>query len=91
MRIAFTDEGWEDFMYWALKERKQLKRIGSLITDIKRDPYGGIGKPERLKYFAANVWSRRIDAEHRLVYAIVTDEDETTMVVMQARYHYGNK
>jgi toxin YoeB len=55
-----------------------------LIEDMLRDPFAGIGKPEPLRHVLQGCWSRRIDAEHRLVY-MVEDED---LVILQARYHY---
>ena len=33
-----------------------------------RDRFTGIGKPEPLKHLGPNVWSRRLTAEHRIVY-----------------------
>ena len=50
-----------------------------------RDPTTGIGKPEHLKYFGGNVWSRRINETDRLVYEVFNDRIE----FLQARYHYG--
>ncbi|PZU04720.1 MAG: Txe/YoeB family addiction module toxin [Gordonia sp. (in: high G+C Gram-positive bacteria)] len=85
MNVAFTEYGWEDFTYWAVKDRTKLKRILALIADMQRDPYAGIGKPERLKHVAGVVYSRRIDQEHRLVYVVLDDD---TIVIQQARYHY---
>ena len=84
MNTAFTDDGWEDYTHWSVTDRKILKKINDLIKDIKRSPYEGIGKPERLRHIDDNVWSRRITQEHRLVYVIVDD----TVVIQQARYHY---
>ncbi|MFT3716505.1 MAG: Txe/YoeB family addiction module toxin [Gordonia sp. (in: high G+C Gram-positive bacteria)] len=85
MNVAFTDDGWEDFTYWMVQDRRKVKRIVKLIEAVKRDPYAGEGKPERLKHFPGQVWSRRIDQEHRLVY-VVTDSGE--VVIQQCRYHY---
>jgi toxin YoeB len=50
-----------------------------------REPFSGIGKPEPLKYLGADVWSRRITQEHRLVYLVRTDRID----FLQARYHYS--
>ncbi|AEK58907.1 conserved hypothetical protein [Acidithiobacillus caldus SM-1] len=61
-----------------------MKRINTLLKDIRRSPFQGIGKPEPLKHNLAGFWSRRIDEEHRLVYAI----QEDTILVAQCRYHY---
>ena len=84
MRLVWDASAWEDYTHWQTADRKVLKRINTLIDACLRDPYSGIGRPEQLKYGAAGAWSRRITAEHRLVYLVV-DED---LVILQARYHY---
>lgn len=61
-----------------------LKRINKLITDIQRDPFAGIGKPEPLKHSLSGYWSRRINEEHRLVYKVQDDN----LLIAQCRYHY---
>ncbi|CRZ19955.1 Txe/YoeB family addiction module toxin [Kingella kingae] len=84
MRLIFSDDAWQDYVYWQTADRKILKRINLLIQDIQREPFDGIGKPEPLRFNLAGFWSRRIDEEHRLVYAI---EDESVLIV-SCRYHY---
>ena len=84
MRLAFTPQGWEDYLWWQANDRATLKRVNRLVDDALRDPVAGIGKPEPLRHVLAGCWSRRIDEEHRLVY-LVDGED---LVVLQARYHY---
>ena len=65
-------------------DRRTALRIFSLIEATMRDPCGGIGKPEPLKYLGAGVWSRRITQEHRLVYVV----SDNRIDFIQARYHY---
>lgn len=84
MRLVFTPHGWADYLHWQSVDKKTVKRINRLIEDTMRDPFAGIGKPEPLRHVLQGCWSRRIDAEHRLVY-MVEDED---LVILQARYHY---
>jgi len=84
LKILFSENGWEDYIYWQQMEKKILKRINELIRDIKRSPFSGIGKPEPLKFALAGFWSRRIDSEHRLVYKI----DGGNLFIAQCRYHY---
>lgn len=85
LSLAWTAEGWEDYLYWQTQDRKTLRRINLLIADILRDdPFEGIGKPEPLKHALAGAWSRRIDEANRLVY--ITGDAYVT--VLQARYHY---
>jgi toxin YoeB len=84
-KLAWTSEGWEDYVYWQTQDKKTLKRINALIEDILRDdPFEGIGKPEALKHILAGTWSRRIDATNRLVYVV----SDTHVTILLARYHY---
>lgn len=83
MKIAFEDSAWDDYLWWQKQDRRILKRINELIKDALRDPYVGIGKPERLKYLEG-AWSRRITDEHRLVYYSEGD----LLIITQVRYHY---
>ena len=85
MKIIFADEAWEDYMYWQESDKKTLKRINDLIKAITREPYEGIGDPEPLKFNWSGFWSRRINREHRLVYAVEND----TVLIAQCRYHYS--
>ena len=73
MLLKFTEDAWADYCYWQTQDKKTLKRINKLIKDIQRDPFTGIGKPEPLKYDYQGVWSRRIDAENRLIYMMDGD------------------
>ncbi|MEN0045457.1 MAG: Txe/YoeB family addiction module toxin [Bacteroidota bacterium] len=84
MNLVFTPNAWKDYLYWQKDDRKMLKKVNALIKDIRRTPYEGLGKPEALKFDLAGLWSRRIDREHRLVYAV---EDEH-LLIYSCRYHY---
>lgn len=86
MKICFTSHGWSDYLWWQSNDRRIVKRINTLITDITRNGHDGIGKPEQLREDVSGWWSRRIDREHRLVYRIVDDAVE----IAACRFHYGN-
>ena len=83
-KLIFSDEAWEDYLYWQDTDRSVVRRIHQLIKDIRRNPYGGIGKPEPLKYQLAGWWSRRIDSEHRIVYRVT----EQAVEIANLRSHY---
>ncbi len=60
--FTFTGKAMEQYIYWQMQDRKTLKKINSLITDIKRNgAMQGIGKPELLKHNKSGLYSRRID------------------------------
>lgn len=42
--LLFLPDGWEDYLYWQMQDKKILRRINALIRDIQRDPFAGIGK-----------------------------------------------
>ena len=84
MRLVWVSSAWEDYTYWQKADRRILKRVNMLIDAALRDPFGGIGKHEQLKYGASGAWSRRITDEHRLVYLVAGDD----LVILQVRYHY---
>ncbi|UYO63288.1 Txe/YoeB family addiction module toxin [Acetobacterium wieringae] len=84
MNKVWTDEAWEDYLYWQSQNKKTLKRINVLLQDIDRNGYEGIGKPEPLWHEFQVFWSRRIDDTNRIVYRIKGGQIE----VVQCRFHY---
>lgn len=84
MRLVFSEQAWEDYLWWQKTDRTILNRINRLLHEAARDPFHGIGKPEPLKHALAGWWSRRITGEHRLVYRVEGDQ----LLIAQLRYHY---
>lgn len=84
MKLVFAETAWDDYLYWQQQDRKVLNRINSLIQEVKRDPFRGVGKPEALRHALAAYWSRRITDEHRMVYRVAGDE----LQIAQLRYRY---
>ena len=82
--VNLSENAWDDYLYWQRTDRKLLNRINTLIKDIQRQPFEGIGKPEPLKYEFSGYRLRRITDEHRIIYKINTD----SVLIAQLRYHY---
>ncbi|EUJ34189.1 Txe/YoeB family addiction module toxin [Brochothrix campestris] len=82
---AWSDDAWDDYMYWHNQgDKNTIKKINRLIKDIDRNPFEGIGKPEPLKHELSGKWSRRITDEHRLIYSIVDE----ALYIYSAKDHY---
>jgi toxin YoeB len=81
---VFQPEFREDLQHWVATDRKTALRILTLVEAVMRTPFEGLGQPEPLKHLGANVWSRRITHEHRLVYLVSDDRIDFLL----ARYHY---
>lgn len=83
-RAIFHPEFRADLPHWVESDRETALRVLQLVEAVIRDPFTGIGKPERLKFVLEDCWSRRITQEHRLVYRVT----EGRIDFLQARYHY---
>lgn len=86
MNKAFTDIGWEDYLYWQTEDRKTLRKINTLLKDIERNGNEGIGKSEPLTGDLSGFWSRRINQKDRLIYALEMDQ----IIIIACRYHYDD-
>lgn len=84
MKLLWDERGWEDYLSWQLEDKKTLKRINTLVKDIQRDPFKGIGKPEPLTGDLSGWWSRRIDDTNRIVYR----EQNGIIIIASCRGHY---
>ena len=82
--LSWTEDAWNDYLYWQSQDRKTLKRLNALIRDMKRSPFEGIGKPEPLKWDYQGAWSRRIDSANRIVYTVIGDD----LCILSCRDHY---
>jgi toxin YoeB len=83
-QVIFEASAFEDFSNWATQDKKLYDKIVTLINDIQRNPFNGLGKPEPLRYELKGFWSRRINQEHRLVYKVT----DTAIIVAACKYHY---
>lgn len=87
MRKIWSDEAWEDYLYWQTQDKKTLKKINQLLKNIDRNGYNGIGNPEPLKADLSSYWSVRIDEKNRLVFRIKND----CLEIWQCGSHYRDK
>lgn len=83
-QVIFEAGAFEDFSNWAAQDKDIYEKIVTLINDIQRNPFNGLGKPEPLRYELKGFWSRRINQEHRLVYKVT----DTAIIVAACKYHY---
>lgn len=84
MKPVFSDQAWDDYLYWQQQDKRIVKRVNELIEASMREPFSGIGKLEPLRHALAGYWSRRITEEHRMVYR----PEKNALFLAQLRYHY---
>lgn len=86
-RPQFTEQAWSEYMYWHAQDKKTLKKINRLISDIMRNgAMEGEGKPELLRGQLSGYYSRRINEKDRLVYAVFDDVVE----IYSCKDHYSD-
>lgn len=88
--IELTPQAIEDIeRHKKSGDKKILIKIDRLLNELREHPTTGTGKPEKLKYFDAPTWSRRINDKHRLVYRI----EDTKIIVLVLSFwgHYDDK
>lgn len=83
-KIIFEKTAIKELTDWKGLNKQIYQRIVKLIKDIQINPFGGIGKPEPLKYDKQGYWSRRINKEHRLVYKI----QDNSIIITSCKFHY---
>ena len=71
MKKVWSDEAWEEYLYWQTQDKKIIRKINNLIKDIDRNVYYCTGKAEQLSGNLAGYWSVRIDETNRIVFKIV--------------------
>ena len=84
MLLTWTDFAWGQYQELQEKDKRLVKKINTLIKDIKRSGNEGIGKPEPLQHELSGYWSRRIDDKNRLVYKI----SDTQITIVACGNHY---
>ncbi len=85
MNKLFSDKGWSDIMEWMREDRKIVKKIDALLSDIERNGNSGMGKPEPLRHELSGYWSRRITEKDRLIYRL----DDNTIYIAACKGHYN--
>jgi toxin YoeB len=88
VKRVFSEEAWEDYLYWVDNDPKTLKRLNELIEECCRTPFRGTGKPEPLKGDLQGWWSRRLTKDDRLVYRVEGKGADQRLEIAQCRQHY---
>ncbi|MBM2816682.1 MAG: addiction module toxin, Txe/YoeB family [Ignavibacteria bacterium] len=84
--LVFELNAIEDLEYWIKNNKRIAQKVIKIIKELDREPFGGLNKPEPLKYNYQGCWSKRIDEEHRLIYEVFDDK----IVILACRYHYDD-
>jgi len=85
-KINILDNASDDLDWFRKNDRTSYVKIFDLVRELMEDPRNGIGKPERLKYFEKEVYSRRVNHKDRLINTIY--ESVREIDISSCRGHY---
>ena len=85
-KINILAQAEQDLAWFRKHDKKHYIKCFDLVRDAAQEPRKGIGKPERLKYYAQEVYSRRVNRKDRMVYII--DEEKKEIDISSFRGHY---
>jgi toxin YoeB len=88
MRVHWSSDGREDYLYWQKNDVQMVRKINELIGEIRRTPFTGTGRPEPLRGELSGWWSRRITSEHRIVYRVEGKGGDQHVTILMCRHHY---
>ena len=85
-KINILNNGDKDLDWFRKKDRKNYLKCFDLVRAVMKNPREGIGKPERLKYFHKEVYSRRVNLTDRMIYTIYEDKKEIDVTSFRGHY-----
>lgn len=89
-RLEFTEKAYRHLQEWQRSgQTKILKKIATLLEELKEHPATGTGQVEQLKGNYSGYWSRRIDKGSRMIYSI--EDDKVIVTLVSLKGHYGDK
>ena len=72
-KINILPNAEDDLKWFRNQSKKDYLKCFDLVRATAIEPRNGIGKPERLKYFDKEVYSRRVNHKDRMIYTIYED------------------
>lgn len=86
MQIVFAENGWDEYLYWQMQDKKTTKRINQLIQSIGRDgTLQGIGKPELLKLPSAEEFEASLDEAQKWAMSVGYNENDVNDIIKSVR------
>jgi toxin YoeB len=88
--IMISKSAEKDLSYIKRSGKKaDIEKVSVFFKEISEHPRTGTGKPEQLKYYDREVWSRKLNKKDRFIYEIY--EGEVLVIVIQSLGHYDDK
>ena len=87
--VVVSDDTDKILRKWKKSNPQLLKKFQKIYHELADHPREGLGHPEPLKGGDGITFSRRVTAQHRMIYDI--HEDIVQVHVLSVEGHYGDK
>jgi len=85
-RITIVKKAQDDLGWFRRNDKNSYIKCFDLVRELMEDPRAGTGKPERLKYFEKEVYSRRVNHKDRMIYTIYEGLKEIDVTSFRGHY-----
>ena len=85
-KILITEKAEADLAWFRKNDRKNYLKCFDLLRSVIINPKEGIGRPEQLKYFEAEVYSRRVNQKDRMIYVVYEELKEIDVTSFKGHY-----
>nr|WP_311471845.1 Txe/YoeB family addiction module toxin [uncultured Porphyromonas sp.] len=79
-QVVLTDKAKVGAKKLSKNEPQAYKELLKLITELENHPTIGTGQVEQLKGNLSGYWSRRITKRHRLIYRVIEEQIQVTVI-----------
>ena len=87
--LRFTQEAKSALAIFKKSNPRLFKKFAKILIELEEHPRTGLGHPEALKGGNGTTYSRRITAQHRLIYNIY--DDKILVLIISVEGHYDDK
>ena len=85
-KVTILKKAQSDLEWFRKNDKNSYIKCFDLVREIIAHPREGKGRPERLKYFEKEVYSRRINHKDRLIYTIYEELGEIDITSFRGHY-----
>jgi len=85
-KISIVKKAQDDLIWFRRNDRASYIKCFDLVREVMENPRIGTGKPERLKYFEKEVYSRRVNYKDRMIYTIYEAPKEIDITSFRGHY-----
>lgn len=85
-KVGILKKAQSDLAWFRKNDKSSYIKCFDLVRELISKPREGRGKPERLRYFEKEVYSRRVNHKDRLIYTIYEEFKEIDITSFRGHY-----